>query len=163
MWILHICSVPFWFYTPPFPPSTFTAYTIGTICMYSLYICIAPLTLRTPPPPRGAVPSHLPFLDSLSVSLQFGVTVAYFLVAYCYFGVAYTGYYAFGNSVGDQILYTLGHPVWVVCVASVMVIVHVCGSFQVCICCSCTCTLFVSEPLQCLLVCSGRNKLLASV
>ena len=64
--------------------------------------------------------------------VQFGVTLAYILVAYCYFGVAYTGYYAFGNAAGDQILYTLGHPVWVVCTASVMVIVHVCGSFQVC-------------------------------
>lgn len=63
------------------------------------------------------------------------MTVAYLLVAYCYFGVAYTGYAAFGSNTGDQILYSLGHPVWVVCVASVMVIVHVCGSFQVCLCC----------------------------
>ena len=67
------------------------------------------------------------------------MTVAYILVAYCYFGVAYTGYHAFGNQAGDQILYSLGHPVWVVCAASVMVIVHVCGSFQVCECYS-TCT-----------------------
>ena len=71
------------------------------------------------------------FLDKLFGWLQFGVTVAYLLVAYCYFGVAYTGYHAFGQNTGDQILYALGHPVWVVCVASVMVIVHVCGSFQV--------------------------------
>ena len=63
--------------------------------------------------------------------LQFGVYMAYALVAYCYFGVAFTGYHAFGSGTGDQILYSLGHPVWVVCVASVMVIVHVCGSFQV--------------------------------
>lgn len=63
--------------------------------------------------------------------LQFGVYMAYALVAYCYFGVAFTGYNAFGVNTGDQILYSLGHPVWVVCVASVMVIVHVCGSFQV--------------------------------
>ena len=74
-------------------------------------------------------------LSNLLDWLQFGVTVAYLLVAYCYFGVAYTGYAAFGSNTGDQILYSLGHPVWVVCVASVMVIVHVCGSFQVCLCC----------------------------
>lgn len=66
------------------------------------------------------------------LELQFGVYLAYALVAYCYFGVAFTGYNAFGSATQDQILYNLGHPVWVVCVASVMVIVHVCGSFQVC-------------------------------
>lgn len=63
--------------------------------------------------------------------MMFGVTLAYLLVAYCYFGVAYTGYHAFGSMTGDQILYSLGHPIWVVCLASVMVIIHVCGSFQV--------------------------------
>ncbi|KAL0048819.1 hypothetical protein WJX82_011736 [Trebouxia sp. C0006] len=63
--------------------------------------------------------------------MMFGVTLAYLLVAYCYFGVAYTGYHAFGSMTGDQILYSLGHPIWVVCLASFMVIIHVCGSFQV--------------------------------
>lgn len=81
-------------------------------------------------PPLASLSFHLSFQRLYGV-LQFGVTVAYLLVAYCYFGVAYTGYHAFGNSAGDQILYSLGHPVWVVCTASVMVIVHVCGSFQV--------------------------------
>jgi hypothetical protein len=70
----------------------------------------------------------------IGVVLQFGVTLAYLLVAYCYFGVAYTGYHAFGSMTGDQILYSLGHPIWVVCLASVMVIIHVCGSFQVSCC-----------------------------
>ncbi len=70
----------------------------------------------------------------IGLILQFGVTLAYLLVAYCYFGVAYTGYHAFGSMTGDQILYSLGHPIWVVCLASVMVIIHVCGSFQVSCC-----------------------------
>ena len=70
----------------------------------------------------------------IGMMLQFGVTLAYLLVAYCYFGVAYTGYHAFGSMTGDQILYSLGHPIWVVCLASVMVIIHVCGSFQVSCC-----------------------------
>jgi amino acid permease len=63
--------------------------------------------------------------------MMFGVYLAYFLVAYCYFGVAYTGYHAFGNKTGDQILYSLGQPVWLVIVASIAVVIHVCGSFQV--------------------------------
>ena len=52
-------------------------------------------------------------------------------MAYCYFGVSYTGYYALGNSAGDQILYSLSGPIWVVCMANIMVVIHVCGSFQV--------------------------------
>ena len=75
--------------------------------------------------------AHLLSVRSFAMLLQFGVYLAYALVAYCYFGVAFTGYHAFGSMTGDQILYSLGHPIWVVCLASVMVIVHVCGSFQV--------------------------------
>ena len=81
---------------------------------------------------------------SIAVLLQFGVTVAYILVAYCYFGVAYTGYHAFGSQTAGQILYSLGHPVWVVCLASIFVIIHVCGSFQVS--CLDQSTVFVSWP-----------------
>ena len=65
------------------------------------------------------------------MALQFGVWIAYALVAYCYFGVGWSGYHAFGNQTGSQIMYSLGHPIWVVCVAELMIIVHVCGSFQV--------------------------------
>lgn len=76
--------------------------------------------------------NHVLLARNIEVLLvQFGVTVAYALVAYCYFGVAYTGYNAFGSQTAGQILYSLGHPVWVVCMASIFVIVHVCGSFQV--------------------------------
>ncbi|KAA6424802.1 MAG: Lysine histidine transporter 1 [Trebouxia sp. A1-2] len=32
---------------------------------------------------------------------------------------------------GSQIMYSLGHPIWVICVAEIMIIIHVCGSFQV--------------------------------
>lgn len=67
-------------------------------------------------------------------SVQFGVWIAYALVAYCYFGVGFAGYHAFGSATGSQIMYSLGHPIWVVCVAEIMIIVHVCGSFQVCCC-----------------------------
>ena len=67
----------------------------------------------------------------LSYSLQFGVWIAYALVAYCYFGVGFAGYHAFGSKTGSQIMYSLGHPIWVICVAEIMIIIHVCGSFQV--------------------------------
>ena len=36
-----------------------------------------------------------------------GVYVAYALVAYCYFGVSFTGYNAYGSSTGSQILYSV--------------------------------------------------------
>ena len=65
--------------------------------------------------------------------MQFGVWLAYLLVAYCYWGVGFAGYHAFGNKTGSQIMYSLGHPIWVICVAEIMIIVHVCGSFQVCL------------------------------
>ena len=67
----------------------------------------------------------------LALSLQFGVWIAYLLVAYCYWGVGFAGYHAFGNKTGSQIMYSLGHPIWVICLAEIMIIVHVFGSFQV--------------------------------
>jgi amino acid permease len=63
--------------------------------------------------------------------MMFGVYIAYALVAYSYFGVAFSGYAAFGSATGSQIIYNLGHPIWVVCTASIMIVVHVLGSFQV--------------------------------
>lgn len=69
--------------------------------------------------------------STIFLLLQFGVWIAYLLVAYCYFGVGFAGYHAFGSMTGSQIMYSLGHPIWVVCMANIMIIVHVCGSFQV--------------------------------
>jgi len=63
--------------------------------------------------------------------MMFGVYVAYFLVAYCYFGVTFSGYAAFGSATGSQIIYSLKHPTWAVITASIFVIIHVLGSFQV--------------------------------
>lgn len=92
--------------------------------------------------------------------VQFGVWIAYALVAYCYFGVGFAGYHAFGSATGSQIMYSLGHPVWVVCVAEIMIIVHVCGSFQACHHQKCCCrasvylvTLLYSSTLR---LCNAR-------
>ncbi|KAK9809609.1 hypothetical protein WJX73_007377 [Symbiochloris irregularis] len=63
--------------------------------------------------------------------MMLGVYVAYTIVFYCYIGVGFTGYYAFGNQTGSQIIYSIGHPIWLTIFASVCIIIHVCGSFQV--------------------------------
>ena len=57
-----------------------------------------------------------------------GVYVAYALVGYCYFTVATCGYWAFGQSVLDNVLLSMAHPKWVVAVADMFVVVHVFGS-----------------------------------
>jgi amino acid permease len=60
-----------------------------------------------------------------------GVYVAYAIVAACYFPVAITGYWAFGNQVQDNILKSVGKPIWVVAMANLMVVVHVFAAYQV--------------------------------
>ncbi|XP_020111375.1 lysine histidine transporter 2-like [Ananas comosus] len=60
-----------------------------------------------------------------------GVIVAYIVVAVCYFPVALVGYWAFGNSVDDNILITLEKPRWLIAAANLFVVVHVIGSYQI--------------------------------
>ncbi|XXG77456.1 hypothetical protein AAC387_Pa08g1603 [Persea americana] len=60
-----------------------------------------------------------------------GVIVAYIIVAICYFPVALVGYWAFGESVEDNILLTLQKPRWLIAIANMMVVIHVIGSYQI--------------------------------
>ncbi|KAK9104202.1 hypothetical protein Scep_021046 [Stephania cephalantha] len=60
-----------------------------------------------------------------------GVKLAYFVVAACYFPVAFIGYRIFGNSVQDNILISLEKPAWLIAAANMFVFVHVIGSYQV--------------------------------
>ncbi|XP_056684776.1 lysine histidine transporter-like 2 [Spinacia oleracea] len=60
-----------------------------------------------------------------------GVMLAYVVVAFCYFPVAWIGYHTFGNKVEDNILLSLEKPVWLIVVANAFVVVHVIGSYQV--------------------------------
>ncbi|GLJ36643.1 hypothetical protein SUGI_0737200 [Cryptomeria japonica] len=60
-----------------------------------------------------------------------GVMVAYIVVAICYFPVALIGYWAYGNSVEDNILLTIGKPTWLIAAANMMVVIHVIGSYQI--------------------------------
>lgn len=62
-----------------------------------------------------------------------GVYFAYAFVCYCYFTVAITGYWAFGQGVSDNVMLSIKHPKWVVGVADMFVVIHVFGSYQVCI------------------------------
>ncbi|GMI67354.1 lysine histidine transporter 1 [Hibiscus trionum] len=60
-----------------------------------------------------------------------GVVVAYIVVALCYFPVAFSGYWIFGNLVDDNILLSLEKPTGLIVAANVFVVVHVIGSYQV--------------------------------
>lgn len=60
-----------------------------------------------------------------------GVVVAYLIVAVCYFTVAISGFWAFGNAVEDDVLISLERPAWLIAVANLMVFFHVVGSYQV--------------------------------
>lgn len=61
-----------------------------------------------------------------------GVIVAYIVVAMCYFPASLISYWAFGNSVDDNILITLEKPRWLIAMANMMVTIHVIGGYQVC-------------------------------
>ncbi|KAK9904954.1 hypothetical protein WJX75_006393 [Coccomyxa subellipsoidea] len=64
-----------------------------------------------------------------------GVYVAYVLVAWCYFAVSITGYWAFGINVADNVLMTPALkntvPNGLIIAADMFVVIHVLGSFQV--------------------------------
>lgn len=60
-----------------------------------------------------------------------GVATAYIIVALCYFPVAISGFWAFGNLVEDDVLLSLENPSWLISAANFMVFVHVLGSYQV--------------------------------
>lgn len=49
-----------------------------------------------------------------------GVYIAYAVVTWAYFGVAFTGYWAYGSNVESNILFSLEHPKGVIALASAM-------------------------------------------
>lgn len=76
--------------------------------------------------------SHLSCLHHyLSFDLAFmcrGVYIAYAIVAWCYFGVSYTGYHSYGNIVKDSVLASISGPKWMLAMANIFVFIHVIGS-----------------------------------
>ena len=61
-----------------------------------------------------------------------GVTLAYIIVAACYFPVALVGWKYLGNKVTDNVLLSLESPRTLIAIANMMVVIHVLGSYQVC-------------------------------
>ena len=62
---------------------------------------------------------------------MWGVALAYTAIAYCYFCIAFGGYWAFGNGVASNVMLSVGRPSWLVGVANLLVVIHVFGSYQV--------------------------------
>ncbi|WCJ34868.1 Transmembrane amino acid transporter family protein [Euphorbia peplus] len=60
-----------------------------------------------------------------------GVVLAYIIVVICYTCVSVSGFWAFGNTVEDDILISLEKPSWLIAAANFMVFLHVVGSYQV--------------------------------
>ena len=54
--------------------------------------------------------------------------LAYFIVAWCYAGVSFAGYHAFGAQVEDNVLVSIAHPKWMIAMANLFVTLHVIGS-----------------------------------
>ena len=60
-----------------------------------------------------------------------GVYAAYVVVVLAYFGVAVTGYAAFGDAVNADVLLSVQHPAWLISAANSFVVVHLAASYQV--------------------------------
>ncbi|CAK0783413.1 hypothetical protein CVIRNUC_006612 [Coccomyxa viridis] len=77
----------------------------------------------------------MPAPPTTTKRMMTGVYIAYAIVAWCYLGVGFSGYAAFGNNVGDNVLLTPAFkgtvPTGLLIAADMMVVVHVMGSFQV--------------------------------
>jgi amino acid permease len=81
------------------------------------------LEIQATIPSKPNKPTHVPMMQ--------GVWLAYAVVSWCYFGVSIAGYWAFGNKVGSNVIFTIGTPEWMVAMASMFVVFHVIGSYQV--------------------------------
>ena len=80
---------------------------------------------------QATLPKRVGQEDGIFKPYMKGVYMAYAMVGYCYFTVAICGYWAFGQTVLDNVLLSVAHPKWVVAVADMFVVVHVFGSYQV--------------------------------
>lgn len=90
-----------------------------------LAIAAACYRLQATLPAKPGVP------NSTFKPYMWGVALAYAAIAYCYFCVAFAGYWAFGNGVASNIMLSVEHPHWLVGVANLLVVIHVFGSYQV--------------------------------
>ena len=80
---------------------------------------------------QATLPSKPGIKNSTFKPYMWGVALAYACIAYCYFCVAFAGYWAFGNKVESNIMLSVARPKWLIAVANMLVVVHVFGSYQV--------------------------------
>ena len=80
---------------------------------------------------QATLPSKPGIKNSTFKPYMWGVALAYACIAYCYFCVAFAGYWAFGNQVESNIMLSVARPTWLIAVANMLVVVHVFGSYQV--------------------------------
>jgi len=59
------------------------------------------------------------------------VIVAYIVVVIYYFPLALVGYWDFGQTVRDNVLFRLEKPRWLIAMTNIMVVVHVIGSYKI--------------------------------
>ncbi|KAL0052974.1 hypothetical protein WJX82_010701 [Trebouxia sp. C0006] len=79
---------------------------------------------------QATLPSKPGVPNSTFKPYMWGVALAYAAIAYCYFCVAFAGYWAFGNGVASNIMLSVERPHWLVAVANLLVVIHVFGSYQ---------------------------------
>lgn len=70
----------------------------------------------------------MPMLIYFDFSAVRGVYIAYSIVAWCYFGVSFSGYHSFGSAVKDNVLASIPGPKWMIAMADFFVFIHVIGS-----------------------------------
>lgn len=80
---------------------------------------------------QATLPAKPGIKNSTFKPYMWGVALAYAAIAYCYFAVAFAGYWAFGNRVQSNIMLSVAHPTWLIAVANMLVVIHVFGSYQV--------------------------------
>jgi hypothetical protein len=73
------------------------------------------------------IQATLPAPPSTIKRMMTSVNVTFILTALCYFSVAITGFWAFGNSVKPNVLVSLDKPVGVIVAANLAVFLHVMG------------------------------------
>ena len=91
--------------------------TLAHVCRHNV---VLEIQSSMPSPPK----TYRPYMK--------GVYLAYSIVAWCYFGVSFTGYHSFGNNVEDNVLASIPGPKWMIAMADFFVVIHVIGSEWAC-------------------------------
>lgn len=82
---------------------------------------------------QATLPTGTDTRSSTVPTMMRGVHWTFIATGLCYFGVAATGFWAFGTAVPDNVLsgFAAGPHAWVLAVANMFVVVHVAAAYQV--------------------------------